>query len=237
VKRRDFLKTTAAVATAAAVPVSLVSGASVPAIPWASFCCEESWKYDVSVPWVRNGWRIATNHVMLIRQKVAQSDAFSERVPCAKPSMIEGTVVGKLATGRDTGMNGSWSPWPDRIPTYFWSDCDECRGTRLSAPRVVCPDCKNSEFVELCSRCGGFGDIGTVECLACKGAKQHPKRPYHLWLPSIQYVGRHALDIKNADLIRSLHPAVEFAETRDLVVFRGPTFEGAVMGIDLEVLK
>lgn len=118
------------------------------AVDWLAFCDAESTRYALDVPWIKDGWKFATNWRVIIAVPTGESDSppdakgrrFANALPLLSPVI-----------GRNESIQ--WLPLPKFEP------CDKCKnkGT-ITQP---CSTCKGS----LQAKC----DMGHYhDCTDCK---------------------------------------------------------------------
>jgi len=136
---------------------------------WKEFCKDEAEanKWDIAFPWIKNGWKVATDARICIRLPApGEMDTDSiTRFP-----ETEDALFGKFdATKCDT-------PFPPHSGETKEITCGECKGT--GKENTECPDCNGDgekhcpacDNFTTCGQCSGRGVIpSAINCPVCDG--------------------------------------------------------------------
>ena len=157
------------------------------------FCTPESnTKFDTSEPFVKNGWKYATNgHVCVRVQFEAPDDDHKKFPPCEK-------LFKEFPTGE-------WLPWP--TPKY----CIQCFGKGTIG-------CAGGN--EWCESCGGYEGCGIRKCRMCGGKEDRGDLADNQPMDS-RWIGFHLIYAKydalihllpNAKFLAGVKPANDFSK-------------------------
>lgn len=133
------------------------------------FCAEHSCRYRITEPFVRDGWRYATDGAIVVR------------VPCPGEPDSDGTLLPKPECFEWETLEGELKPWPPEVRSDSPDGllCRACNHTGLvPGKEEKCLPCKGEGFVYCdhcgsetqCDECHGDGYIGQP-CNACEGKK------------------------------------------------------------------
>lgn len=251
--RRHFLKVSAAVTALSVIPpTAAVTAGAAPAIDWAAFCNDDGGPVSLCRPWFRNGYKIASDSRILVRQYIGEIDErqqfefnhdvvdgthYLRRIPCDK-QMSSKQIGQRLAIGQSIYEERiEWRPWPyGAKPVYGFSYCPQCNGGGLVGPYVPCTNEKchgPTAYLDpaFCSDCNENCEVGSVDCATCTGAKVHPKTGE----PFVPYAYRFEnklISREYFDLISALPKPVEWFSgdfSCGLILYRGANFDGGVM--------
>lgn len=98
-------------------------------VDFLPFCDDESIRVNMSIPWVKDGFRYATNSRIMVMQFTGEPDTPEGEKPFPNAASV-----------RDSFLNvNANTPWPESFPD--------------------CPTCGKSGMVEVfeCGNCGGMG--------------------------------------------------------------------------------
>jgi len=159
------------------------------------FCADENLRYNLDHPWVRGGYKIATDGRICVRVKTDEPDTVpgeGERYPDIDALFKE--LDEKIA---------AWHPMPTALPynAPSWDNCPVCGG---SAQLGCCPQCgmfggRDKDLLD-CRHCDGKGTLELVCSITLD------KRRY-----SVEYIRD----------IMSL-PALEYGELNEEAARRNP---------------
>lgn len=172
--RRDALKSIGGGALALLAPLGPLAGIvrqPATAIDLLQFCDFMPGRLATAEPWIRAGWRYATDSRVIVRVPAEICDSANEGAPPAEKAFTH------------FAGNGPWLPWPGRGPLEI-GECPECSG-RGFVKQPDCPACDGagtfddsegwSERLPVeCKRCQGWGGVGGTVCPHCHGAHGEP---------------------------------------------------------------
>ncbi len=117
------------------------------------FCDSNISRFDLSRPFVRDGWLYATDGRILIRIPSSRPDTNDRPLPKTVANIM-----------LDFAECIEWHPWPGKAYiTCYTRTCWRCRGLRRVGEDVhVCKGCE-------CGECSGGKGVGGSECPECDG--------------------------------------------------------------------
>ena len=249
VDRRDFLKVAGGVGVGLIAPIGRLPAEPVrTGVPWELFCDTDHHYFSIGKPWIRNGWKIATDARKIVRQRVDDADEFDERrVPYAKAVCVDplpganNRLVAQLAIGLPLTLppGATWSPLPPLKPVFGWGLCPECGGSDKVGPFVPCPCTKKpnpsivTHYSDWCGLCDGEQQIQTEDCPACKDATIE-ELGFLKWVPWKQRVRPKEMSVREYRVVLQLAGPLEYW-TDDAncgpIFFRGADTEGSLMSL------
>lgn len=181
ITRRSILKllAMAPVIGRRSVPVQ-----SSPVIPWQSFC-GGSYRYDLQLPFVQDGYKFATNSRICVWQPDNNDSVNDDRkLP---------PIGNYVAEWSECDLD--WSPYPDA--SYRLSEDPHLQECWCHQGRQFARDCVCDDWG--CAKCGHTGEIPYgPHCTNCNGDYKHVER--------IIDVGEHQVDKQYDLLIRQCGP-------------------------------
>ena len=205
INRREFCGTI----LPGAVALSFVGGGapspSPTAIDWSLFVGSDSSRYAIDEPWIRSGWKCATDRRIAIRVGAPNEPDTPDPERQRFPKMLE---MPEWRVSEDE----AWLPWPSAPPVWGFGDCPECDGDGYLGAHCACDG--GSSACPCFARNGRLGK----RCQACVGALPHPghgEPEGYGWLPAFHRVGCQLIHQKYHRRIMSLPGPIEFIDRPD----------------------
>lgn len=133
------------------------------------FCAAEQGRYLIDTPWVKGGWKNATDGKLLVRLRTDEPDTpVDEKAP--RPNT---TPLFDASMNACRGTKSDLLPFPIHSGERDKADCMFCNGTGAGSDvcktcdgKGECPHCE-----AICPDCDGTGDIRNYSkaCKECDG--------------------------------------------------------------------
>lgn len=189
------------------------------------FCGKDVTRYRIDSPFVRGGYKYATNAYMAVRVKCDEPDTpkpEGQKFPCMD-----------LIFADFDGFNGEFAPWPKAKYEDSDEECGTCNGVGMICTKK-CQECNGEGTIECyacghekeCDECGCDGYVGGEKCTDCNG-RGHRMQPW------VIKCGENWCRIDNDRAVRTLSNPM-FACHGDMILVRFDGGEAVVMRLDYE---
>ena len=158
------------------------------------FCAKDSIKYAIANPFVRGGWRYATDGRVLVRvpAPLIPSDGINREQQPDVDTVLRGVDFTKCTESMPPLRSDSRGK--DKEKKCNCKMCPSCDGTG----GCVCPDCGNGHD---CPVCDGLGRKGTTsDCLLCKGTNIVKTARWKVQKIGAKYLSCQFLSVIDAEL-------------------------------------